>query len=279
MTVCAETVRILFTNNSNGKLVDCNCPNDPYGGLAERVALIREYRQYYSDFLLFDSGGFLGLSEIAKRGEAVFRLMDVMGYNAAGIGDQELYHGLGRYLVRYGDSVKNILNATILDKDGNAVFERYRVFTVKGIRIGVTGVTSSETFRFFPKDRKDFIDVNPDSVLAVLIPMMRKECDYSIILSQMGRENDIKLAERVPGIDCIIGGHSQTLLEKPLISGGCHIVQAGRNGGHIGEILVRFDDTKKPVDFTYKLLEVSGRYKIPDDIVTMLTEEYNVDIQ
>ena len=79
-----KTVRILFTNNSNGKLVDCNCRNDPYGGLAERVSLVREYRAQHPDLLLLDSGGYLGLSDVDRKGPIVFNLMDIMGYHAWG---------------------------------------------------------------------------------------------------------------------------------------------------------------------------------------------------
>lgn len=276
-TGSSETIRILFTNNANGKLADCNCPNDPYGGLGERVALIREYRSYYKDILLLDSGGYLGLSETGKRGEAVLRLMDIMGYDAYGIGDQELYRGLGRFLDRYGAVKDRTICSTVFAKDGTQVFDPWRILTVHGIKIGVAGITSAETFRFLPKENRDFIATGPDSALAVIVPVMRKQCDLVIVLSQLGREGDTALAERVHGIDIIIGGHSQTLIDKPIKSGGCMIVQAGKGGGHVGEMLVRFDSGKVS-DISYKLIEVSNRYTIPADIVTLLTEEYNIDI-
>ena len=261
-----KTVRILFTNNTNGKLKDCNCPTDPYGGLAERVALIREYRNYYKDFLLFDSGGYMGLSSVLKTGPAVFRLMEIMEYDAYGIGDQELYFSFATFMERFGQWTGPVVSASLGTKDGKQVFTPYKVFVFNDVRIGVIGLASGETFRFFPDENRDFTVEHPDSTLARFLPVLEKESDYIVALSQMGREKDQEIADRWRQIDLIIGGHSQTLLEKPIRVGGCRIVQAGKNGGRVGEIIVNFDAEKKVGDFSYKLLEVNERYVIPPDI-------------
>ena len=264
----ARVVRILFTNNSNGKLTDCNCPSDPFGGLGERVALIREYKETYPRFLLLDSGGYLGLTRSKDKSVAVFRLMETMGYAAYGIGDQELYYSLGTFLGRYGRWKESILSATILDCKGGLVFEPYRIFTESGVRVAVVGLSSGETFRFFPDDSRDFSVTDPDSVLGDLLPAIESESDYIVVLSQMGRERDQALAKRWPGIDLIIGGHSQTLIEKAIVIGDCRIVQAGKGGGRVGEIVLKFGAGSKPESFSYKLFEVGGRYTIPDDILS-----------
>ncbi len=260
------TVRILFTNNSNGKLKDCNCPTDPYGGLAERVSLMREYRERYSDILLLDSGGYFGLSRVEKNGPIVLELMELMEYDTWGIGDQELYHGLARFLNSFGSSSDSIVNASLSTKDGNPVFTPYRIFTVQDVRIGILGLLAEETFRFFPADNRDFTVENPDSTLTRFLPELKRSCDYIVVLSQRGREKDIETAKKWPGIDLIIGGHSQTLLEKAIHISDCRIVQAGKNGGRVGEILVRFDQEKEVTDFAYKLFKVTDRYKISPDI-------------
>lgn len=269
----SKTVRILFTNNSNGKLKDCNCPNDPYGGLAERVALIREYRGNYHDFLLFDSGGYLGLSSVIKTGPAVFRMMEIMEYDAYGIGDQELYFSFATFMERFEQWTGPIVNASLGTNEKKQVFTPYKVFISGSVRIGVIGLASQETFKFFPDENRDFSVEDPDSTLERLLPRLERESDYIVVLSQMGREKDQEIADRWKEIDLIIGGHSQTLLEKPIRIGECRIVQAGKNGGRVGEIIVRFDGKKKVGDFSYKLLEVSERYKIPEDIRNTFEKE------
>ena len=143
-------VRILFTNNTNGKLENCHCRNDNTGGLAERTGFIKSYREKYTDILLFDSGGYMGLYDIDRTGPKILKLMNMMRYDAWGIGDQELYRGFERFSTRFDGFRERLINASLVDENGKAVFERYKIFNVGTIRIGVTGLVSAETFRFFP---------------------------------------------------------------------------------------------------------------------------------
>ena len=53
---------------------------------------------------------------------------------------------------------------------------------------------------------------------------------------------------------------------------GSRIVQAGKNGGRVGEIVLTFDVTKKVKNFSYKLIEVTDKYTIPPDIKKILDE-------
>lgn len=263
-------VRILFTNNSNGKLTGCNCRNDPFGGLAERVALVREYRAKYPGMLLLDSGGYLGLNGVERKGPVTLKLMDAMKYSAWGIGDQELYRGMDRFLALFGNWRDHIISASLTGAKGERIFTEYRIFTVNGVRIAVTGIVGPETFSFFPKESLDFGYEEPEKVLARLLPVLRKTADYVIVLSQMGRKADEALAGKVAGMDLIIGGHSQTLLEEQITVGKCRIVQAGKGGGHVGEIVLTFNTSGKPAGFTYRLLEVNDTYRIPRDIQGIL---------
>ena len=265
------TVRILFTNNSNGKLENCHCRNDHTGGMGERVGFIRTYRKKYPDFLLFDSGGYLGLSNVRRKGPAAFKLMSIMKYDALSIGDQELYGSLKQFMSMFGGYSGLMTNASLVDNDGKPVFEPYRIFTVGEIKIGVIGILSAETFRFFPDSSRDFAFEDPDVILDRLVPELRKSCDYIILLSQMGKNEDVKLAERRDDIDLIIGGHSQTLLKEALEISGCRIVQAGKGGGRLGEIVLHFGQKgEKLKNFEYKLIELGESYKIPEDIKPLI---------
>jgi 5'-nucleotidase len=101
---------------------------------------------------------------------------------------------------------------------------------------------------------------------------MKGGCDYIVVLSQMGVDGDREIAEKWTEIDLIVGGHSQTLIEKPVMSGKTRIVQAGKGGGRVGEIVLRFGELNKMESFTYKLFEVSDRYTILPEIQTLLDD-------
>ncbi len=77
--------------------------------------------------------------------------------------------------------------------------------------------------------------------------LQSENCDIIICLSHSGVSKgksgewtgeDVKLAEKVKGINVIISGHTHTKLEKPIIVNGIPIVQAGEHGQYVGKLTV-----------------------------------------
>jgi len=59
----------------------------------------------------------------------------------------------------------------------------------------------------------------------------------------------VTLAEQVPGIDVVVGGHSHTVLEKAIVVGGhTPVVQAGLYSHYLGELVVTLDGDRLSVD-------------------------------
>jgi 5'-nucleotidase len=72
--------------------------------------------------------------------------------------------------------------------------------------------------------------------------------------------DDVRLAQDVPGIDVVIGGHSHTALHEPiLVHDRTPVVQTGKEGENLGELVVTVDDGALRVD-SYRL------YPIDDSI-------------
>ena len=63
---------------------------------------------------------------------------------------------------------------------------------------------------------------------------MRKRCDVFLALNHMGVEEDKKLAERMPELDLIVGGHSHTRLDTGVVVNGVLITQAGEYLQYVG---------------------------------------------
>ena len=57
--------------------------------------------------------------------------------------------------------------------------------------------------------------------------------------------DDVRLAEAVPGIDVVISGHSHTELREPIIvNGRTPVVQTGKEGKNLGELVITLDGGK-----------------------------------
>jgi Cytochrome c554 and c-prime len=65
---------------------------------------------------------------------------------------------------------------------------------------------------------------------------LKKNADVVIALTHQGLEEDRKLARAVPGFDHIIGGHTQSFLQKPVLEGRTQIHQSSFRNQHVGLI-------------------------------------------
>jgi 5'-nucleotidase len=84
--------------------------------------------------------------------------------------------------------------------------------------------------------------------------------------------DDVRLARAVPGIDVVIGGHSHTALQEAIIvNGRTPVVQTGKYGENLGELVVNLDGRTLTVE-SYRLHPIddtiAGDRAIADEIDT-----------
>jgi 2',3'-cyclic-nucleotide 2'-phosphodiesterase (5'-nucleotidase family) len=64
---------------------------------------------------------------------------------------------------------------------------------------------------------------------------LKKKYGILIALSHLGIDDDLRLADSMPQFDVILGGHSHTLIGKPVTENGVMILQAGANLKYCGK--------------------------------------------
>ena len=72
--------------------------------------------------------------------------------------------------------------------------------------------------------------------------------DIIVLLTHQGFDQDLQLAEELEGVDVIVGSHSQTVPEEPIVVNNILISQAGREGYYIGVIELKLSKYKKVDD-------------------------------
>ncbi|MFM2071508.1 MAG: hypothetical protein RLZZ623_1771, partial [Actinomycetota bacterium] len=137
---------------------------------------------------------------------------------------------------------------------------RHLVIERDGIRFGILGVLGAEaTLYTAGKGAVTFADAVATATEIVAHLRNVENVDVVIALSHGGVEenadgsytagDDVALAERVPGIDIVVGGHSHTKLMKPIIvNGRTPVVQSGRYGRNLGELRITMEDGHLTVD-------------------------------
>jgi len=130
----------------------------------------------------------------------------------------------------------------LFDEDSAAAFKPYTVRNTGGRKIVVIGQAFPRTANANPQG---FIPdwsfgIREDELIALIEQIKETESpDATILLSHNGMDVDLKLAQRVSGIDAIFGGHTHDGIPVPVEvetpdGGVCLVTNAGTNGKFVG---------------------------------------------
>ncbi len=233
------------------------------GGVARRAALIDTIRKENPNVLLLDAGDvFQGTPYFNYYGgELEFKLMSMMKYDLATIGNHDLDNGIDGLLSQLPNASFDFVNAnydlknTLLDGQ----IKPYKIFNKNGIKVGVFGLGVELAGLVDKKNYKEMVYNDPVAVSQDMARILKHthKCDLVICLSHIGYQYlndpdkicDLKLATLTQDIDLIIGGHTHTFLDKPTIldnrKGEKVVVnQVGCYGLNLGRIDFYFEDSK-----------------------------------
>lgn len=149
----------------------------------------------------------------------------------------------------------------------------YQVIHKAGMNIGVIGVTVD--FNMFYKllgwDVHD-----PFVIVEQLVMQLRPQVDLLIVLSHLGINRDRELAERMDGIDIILGGHTHHLLLEPEWVEETLICGAGKFGTHVGYVDVYYDTiNNERMKMSGGCVETSAH--LPDHDIQTLIQKHQVE--
>ncbi|WP_306352490.1 bifunctional metallophosphatase/5'-nucleotidase [Flavobacterium sp. '19STA2R22 D10 B1'] len=265
-TLADKHITILHTNDVHSH-IDPFGPEDPrnanMGGAARRATLIENIRKENPNVLLLDAGDiFQGTPYFNYYGgELEFKLMSMMKYDVATLGNHDFDNGLEGFLAQLPHAKFDFISAnydfskTILD----GYVKPYKIFNKGGVKIGVFGLGVQLEGLVDKKMYKETVYSNPIEVAQDMTRILKHEqkCDLVICLSHIGynyknepnRVSDLILAAKTKDIDLIIGGHTHTFLEKPTLVknlDGVEVLvnQVGCYGINLGRIDFYFDSDK-----------------------------------
>lgn len=251
-------ITILHTNDVHS-YIDPFPPNHPknpnMGGVARRAAIIETIRKENPNVLLLDAGDiFQGTPYFNYYGgELEFKLMNMMGYEIATIGNHDFDNGIDGLLAQMPNAKFDFVSSnydfknTVLD--GHV--KPYKITFVDGVKIGVFGLGVELQGLVDKKNCKETVYNDPIESATDMARILKHEekCDMVICLSHIGfsykeepnKVCDVILAKKTKDIDLIIGGHTHTFLDKPVVEKNLDgkdvlINQVGCYGLNLGRI-------------------------------------------
>ncbi|WP_284652227.1 bifunctional metallophosphatase/5'-nucleotidase [Flavobacterium terrisoli] len=265
-TLNTKHLTVLHTNDVHSYIdpFPANHPKNPnMGGVARRAALIESIRKENPNVLLLDAGDiFQGTPYFNYySGELEFKLMTMMKYDLATIGNHDFDNGIEGLYAQLPNAGFEFVSANYDFKNTvmNGHVKPYKVFDKDGIKVGVFGLGVGLDGLVDKKNYKETVYNDPVAVAQDMSRILKHEqkCDLVICLSHIGYQYkndpdkicDTKLATLTKDIDLIIGGHTHTFLEKPTILKNAEgndvlVNQVGCYGLNLGRIDFYFEDNK-----------------------------------
>jgi 5'-nucleotidase len=259
---------ILHTNDVHSH-IDPFPGNDPkypgLGGAVNRAALIKKIRSEEKNVLLLDVGDvFQGTPYFNMYGgELEFKLMSMMQYDASTIGNHDFDNGLDGLVKQLPHAnfpfINNNYDFSDTPMAGKTI--PHKIFMKDGIKIGIFGL-GIELDGLVDKrmyGNTKYLDPIEKAAEASHYLKMDEKCDLVICLSHLGfkyeskKISDVELAKRSKNIDLILGAHTHTFLDKPLVYENSDkkevlVAQVGWAGIRLGRIDYVFEKkTKKRV--------------------------------
>lgn len=268
-TTKERKITILHTNDVHSHIDPFpeNHPRNPsMGGVVRRASIIDQIRKEEENVLLLDAGDiFQGTPYFNYYGgELEFKLMSMMKYDVATLGNHDFDNGINGFYAQLPHANFEFVSANYDFKNTelSGIVKPYKTFIKDGIKIGVFGLGIELEGLVDKKLYKETKYNNPIEVASDVTKTLKEteKCDLIICLSHLGydyknekdKPSDLKLAAATKDIDLIIGGHTHTFLDKPVIKTnkvGKQVVinQVGAYGINLGRIDFYFSDETKYV--------------------------------
>jgi 5'-nucleotidase / UDP-sugar diphosphatase len=258
------------------------------GGFAYITTLIKQNRARAGNSVLLSAGDVMTGPPVSRltKGEAIFDLLNLMGYDAMCLGNHEFDQGWENTVKRINQADFPVLAANIFYKGTDIPFAMpCTILNRGGIRIGIIGIlgrtAAIETINkrlVKPLEFRDQI-----AVLQEWVPKLRPHVDILILLAHEGKAGmqsanaegdpqrkltkDIQVAATVPGIDVLITGHAHRGVETPIVvpETGTLIVSTYGLGTRLGRLVLNLDmKTHHIVDYKGVLIPVLSDKIQPD---------------
>jgi 5'-nucleotidase len=272
---CSQTgsVTILYSHNTNGVLENCNCPEHSYGALEKRAMVIDSIRNHHDNVLLLDTGDILDIVPNPLLHDYIVKAYDYMNYDYWTPGDQDFTEGTDFFLSRLSKWSGSLLSTNIY-YNNSLIGQSYIIKKIGQFRIGITGTIKEDFKQYLDSETSsDFEFKDQFSGLAPVINEMSDKSDFIILLSHSGYERDRLIAQKIPSIDLIIGGHSQTIMNEPEKFGSTYITQVGESGYRLGVFEISFKE--QIVTGIKSQVILLSRNKSDDPYVVELIKKYH----
>jgi 2',3'-cyclic-nucleotide 2'-phosphodiesterase (5'-nucleotidase family) len=215
---------------------------------------VKELRDSQKEILVLDAGDLLfkkylnpipenELKVLSEKAHLIIGSFNLMGYDAIGIGDDDLTLGKEFLLEISKKANFPFLSSNLLDEaSGQILFQSSLIKEIHGLRIGMFSLLSPDLFTNPSDPRRKGLNIRPPIEIAqAMVKELKPKTDLIILLSHLGYGKDTELAKAIQGINIIVGSHTGINVTYPPPSNTI-ILQTGSRGMFGGRLILLFSN-------------------------------------
>lgn len=215
----------------------------------------------------------------ATDGQGNIELMNTLNYDAVTIGNNE---GVGNSKEQlnqlYTKANFDIILGNLFDKEtGRAPFwvQPHKIIKTKEHKIGLLALTAPFPLTYSPNGWKIH---TTDQVLPKLINEVKEKCDILILMSHLGIDEDLRIANTYPEIDVLLGSHTHHLFPDGEKVNQMQLAAAGKFGMYIGEVHLTINQGQIINSFarTIPTAELSRETEDQEEIANFLDQGHHL---
>ncbi|WP_455584123.1 bifunctional metallophosphatase/5'-nucleotidase [Bacteroides sp.] len=250
-----KTLTLLQTSDTHSRIepIDDHAA-DKYagmGGFVRRATMLEQFRKNNPDVLLFDCGDFSQGTPYYNlfKGEVEVEMLNLMKYDAATIGNHEFDFGLENMarLFKMADFPIVCANYGVEGTVLEGLVKPYIILERDGLKIGVFGL-GAKMEGLVQAEKCEGVTFKDPVLVADEIAAKLKDvegCDAVVCLSHLGVKEDEMLVHQTRNIDVVLGGHSHTFMQEPVIYPNIDgedvpVSHTGKNGIFVGKVDLTF---------------------------------------
>lgn len=256
----------------------------PVGGVVALASHLEEQRAASAASITLDAGDFMTGHPICEievdgmKGGGFVDMLNRLGIDAGVVGNHEFDLGRAnaRALAARCDHPRMALD--LVDESGALEYPAEPVVLRRGgLDVGVIGVTCAGLMDVCADSRVAGLELlDQEQVARRWIGKLDPDTDLLVLITHNGVQDDTTLARRLAGsgLDVIVGGHSHTRLEEPLLIGDVLVVQAGSRMTNLGRLDLRVEDDRV-TGYAGRLIETTAAGREADPELQALVTRYD----
>ena len=281
-----KKLTLLHSNDLHGDFLVEKVDDKLVGGVSLLSGYVNKVRREEENVIYAIAGDMFqgSLIDSEYKGISTIEIMNLLAPDVVTVGNHEVDYGLAHLLFLEKCANFPIINANLyLKHNGRRLFRSHRILEIDGMRILFIGILTEEVLQKTKLEKLigTLVDIREAAaeVGRICDAYQTEDIDFTVLLTHVGIEADQQLAAILDprwGVDLIIGGHSHTLLEKPIEVNGIPIVQAASGTDQIGRFDILVDTGLNSIDsYTWQLIPITPEHCPEDKVLKEIIEKYH----